>query len=198
MGNNSTITGVGVAHLGKATDVRTIGAELYLLPVTTRMPLKFGPETLTTVTCARVKLTVRDREGRTAEGWGETPLSVQWSWPGQLSFAERHDAMVEFSKRLAAAWTDADLWGHPLEIGYQFQREVLPVLLAKFNRDRPPAAHMPYLAGMVSCSAFDIALHDAYGRLHVLPIYETYEAQFLSQDLADFYSADDPDVSQFR
>ena len=108
---------------GKATDARPIGAEVYLLPVTTRMPLKFGPETLTTVTCARVKLTIRGRDGREAEGWGETPLSVQWTWPGELSFAERQDAMVEFCTALAAAWA-ADLWGHPLEIGYRFQLEI--------------------------------------------------------------------------
>src|SRR5437868_8767125 len=110
----------GASHRGgKATDVRATGAELFLLPVTTRMPLKFGPETLTIVTCARVKLIVCGRDGRNAEGWGETPLSVQWTWPSYLSFAERHDAMVEFCKRLARAWADADLWGHALEVGYR-------------------------------------------------------------------------------
>ena len=35
---------------GKASDARPVAAELYLLPVTTRVPLKFGPETLTSVT----------------------------------------------------------------------------------------------------------------------------------------------------
>src|SRR6476619_4956687 len=104
MGDNSANTRFAFSNRGTATDARAIGAELYLLPVTTRMPLKFGPETLTTVTCARVKLIVRGRDGREAEGWGETPLSVQWTWPGQLSFAERQEAMVEFCKRLAAAW----------------------------------------------------------------------------------------------
>src|SRR5262245_5871117 len=103
---------------GKPTDVRPVGAELYLLPVTTRMPLKFGPETLTSVTCARVKLTVRGRDGREAEGWGETPLSVQWTWPGALSVAARQDAMIEFCKRLVSAWASADVWGHALEVGY--------------------------------------------------------------------------------
>ena len=57
MSNNPAYIGDASPYGGKATDVRAIGAELYLLPVTTRMPLKFGPETLTTVTCARVKLT---------------------------------------------------------------------------------------------------------------------------------------------
>jgi L-alanine-DL-glutamate epimerase-like enolase superfamily enzyme len=198
MGNISGHIASGSTHGDKATDVRVIGAELYLLPVTTRMPLKFGPETMTTVTCARVKLTVRGRDGREAEGWGETPLSVQWTWPGKLSFAERQEAMVEFCKRLAAAWASADLWGHPLEIGYRFQHEILPANVAEFNRDRPLTAQMPHLAALVSCSAFDIALHDAYGRLHAMPTYDTYNAQFMTRDLADFYSTDDPDADRFR
>src|SRR2546423_547009 len=159
MGNTSGHIASDSTHGGKSTDVRAIGAEVYLFPVTMRMPLKFGSETTTTVTCARVKLTVRGRDGREANGWGETPLSVQWTWPGRLSFAERHEAMAEFCKRLAAAWTSADFWGHSLELGYRFQRDLLPALLAKFNRDRAPDAQMPYLAALVSCSPFDIALH---------------------------------------
>jgi L-alanine-DL-glutamate epimerase-like enolase superfamily enzyme len=198
MGSDTAMTDAGFGCGGKETDVRTVGAELYLLPVTTRMPLKFGPETLTTVTCARVKLTVRGRDGREAEGWGETPLSVQWTWPGQLSFKERQDSMVEFCKRLAAAWADADLWGHALEIGYRFQRKLLQALVADFNCDRRPDAQMPYLAALISCSPFDIALHDAYGQLHATPTYDTYNSQFLNHDLADFYAVDDPDVDRFR
>ena len=61
MNSNIALAG-GTSHCsGKSTDVRATGAELYLLPVTSRMPLKFGPETLTTVTCARVRVTVRGR-----------------------------------------------------------------------------------------------------------------------------------------
>ena len=48
------------------TDIRVIGTELYFLPVQTRVPLKFGPETLTSVTCARACVRVRDRQGREA------------------------------------------------------------------------------------------------------------------------------------
>jgi hypothetical protein len=41
--------------MSKPTDIRVVGAALYFLPVRTRVPLKFGPETLTEVTCARVQ-----------------------------------------------------------------------------------------------------------------------------------------------
>ena len=79
------------------TDTRVKGTTLYYLPVETRVPLKFGPETLSSVTCARVELTVADQAGRTASGWGETPLSVQWVWPSALSYAERHEVLKEFT-----------------------------------------------------------------------------------------------------
>jgi L-alanine-DL-glutamate epimerase-like enolase superfamily enzyme len=55
---------------------------------------------------------------------------------------------------------------------------------------------MPWLAALVCCSAFDIALHDAYGALHKLPVYETYNARFMNKDLAHYLKpADKVDVS---
>ena len=53
----------------KSTDIHTQAIALYFLPVETRGPLKFGPETLTYVTLARVHTTVRDHNGRSAHGW---------------------------------------------------------------------------------------------------------------------------------
>ena len=57
----------------KATDIRPIGAERYFLPVETRVPLKFGPETLTSVTLARARMRVADARGNEAEGWAKPP-----------------------------------------------------------------------------------------------------------------------------
>ena len=38
----------------------------------------------------------------------------------------------------------------------------------------------------MACSAFDLALHDAFGVLHGLPTYETYDARFMNADLAAY------------
>ncbi|MBN2445314.1 MAG: mandelate racemase/muconate lactonizing enzyme family protein [Phycisphaerae bacterium] len=171
--------------VGKTTDVRPIGTCLYFLPVETRVPLKFGAETLTHVTCARTCMRVTDSRGRTARGWGETPLSVQWAWPGRLSYARRHERLERFCVKLAEAWAAFEVQGHPIEIGHDFQRDVLPRLLAEANRDHAGDEPIPWPGGLVCCSAFDIALHDAYGQLHDRPIYETYGAAFMNRSLAD-------------
>ena len=168
-------------------DIHELAATLYFLPVETRVPLKFGPETLTSVTCARVCMKVQNADGRSAQGWGETPLSVQWVWPSSLTYAERHEALKQFCERLAEAWTVFEQPGHPLEIGHAFQQQVLPELLAQLNQQRGADAEpMPWLAALVCCSAFDIALHDAYGILHGLPIYECYQAPYMNRDLSTY------------
>lgn len=168
----------------KTTDIRVRSAALYFLPVQTRMPLKFGSETLTHVTCARVRLRVEDRRGHSAEGWGETPLSVQWVWPSPLPFEERHQGLQRFCLELAQAWPGFAAQGHPLEVGHAFLEEALPELQELFNKDRPQP--LPYLAALVCNAAFDQALHDAYGILLQAPVYDTYHAEFLSTDLSHF------------
>ena len=170
--------------MGKPTDIRPVGAQLYFLPVHTRMPLKFGPETVTYVTCARACVTVRDAAGRTAQGWGETPLSVTWVWPSTLSYEDRHEAMKRFCEMLTTAWAQWDRCGHPMEVGQDFIDEVLPGLLDDLNRDR--AEPMPWLGALVCCSVFDQALHDAYGQLHGVDVYTTYNAEFMNRSLADY------------
>lgn len=188
----------GALGAGRSTDLRIAGAALYLLPVSTRVPLKFGAETLTTVTCARVRVSVVGRNARVAEGWGETPLSVQWIWPSELSYAERHEATIEFTRRVAEAWSGFARWGHPIEIGDGFQRDILSRLSASFNESRLPAAQMPHLASLVCCSAFDIALHDAYGQLHGLPVYKTYNREFMNFDLSEYLSPEEGSDVDFR
>lgn len=182
--------------MAKPTDIYPRATTLYFLPEETRVPLKFGTETLTHVTCARVRMRVEDTFGHAAEGWGETPLSVQWVWPSSLPYEERHEALKAFTRRLAAEWELFNVGGHPVEVGYAFIEKRLPKLLEAFNRSRGDAEPMPWLAALVCCSAFDIALHDAYGMLHQKYIYDTYTREFMSYDLARYLTpADDANVS---
>jgi L-alanine-DL-glutamate epimerase-like enolase superfamily enzyme len=173
--------------MAKATDVRVVATSLHFLEVKNRIPLKFGPETTTEVTCARACVRVADRNGRTAEGWGETPLNVQWVWPSSLPYATRHERLKAFSHRLAEAWAGFPEVGHAAEVGYDFKEHHLPALRNEADRAAATAGDvMPWLAALVCCSPFDIALHDAYGQLLGRPMYETYTAEFMNRDLAAF------------
>jgi len=171
----------------KTTDINPVSVDLYFIPVETRVPLKFGPETLTSVICARACVTVADKQGQKAQGWGETPLSVQWAWPSSLGYQERCDAMQLFCRMLAEAWAAFEHRGHPIELGSDFIESVLPGLLNKLNRKRGSQTEsMPWLAALVCCSAFDVALHDAYGRLLSRDVYSTYNADFMNTELSAF------------
>lgn len=172
--------------MSRPTDVRPVAASLWFLPIKTRMPLKFGPEITTEVTCARVRLTVADRQGRTAEGWGETPLSVQWVWPSTLSYSSRHEVLKKLTSQLVPAWAGFDRFGHPIEVGHDFTAEVLPGLRDEANAGHDLPEPLPWLAALVASSAFDLALHDAYGQLLERPVYETYNGDFMNRDLAAF------------
>jgi L-alanine-DL-glutamate epimerase-like enolase superfamily enzyme len=176
--------------MGKTTDIRTTGAALYFLPVQTRVALKFGTETLTHVTCARVRVTVSNDLGRTAEGWGETPLSVQWVWPSAVPYEERHTALKVFCIELTDLWASIRSPGHPVELGHDFLETILPGWLQGFNqRHRRGREPMPWLAALVCCSPFDLAVHDAYGQLHGCPTYATYHAAFMNRDLGSYLQA---------
>ena len=71
-----------------------------------------------------------------------------------------------------------DVSGHPIEVGEAFTERGPARLLDALNRERGPGAEpMPWLAALVCSSAFDLALHDAYGVLHGVPTYETYNAE---------------------
>jgi L-alanine-DL-glutamate epimerase-like enolase superfamily enzyme len=170
-----------------------VAAALYFLPIKNRVPLKFGPEVTTEVTLARVRLTVADAQGRTAEGWGETPLSVQWVWPSKLSYDERNATLKDFCRVLTELWGYAvSKFGHPIEVGHDVLDDVLRGLLRKYNlNERPGAEPMPWLAALVCNSAFDLALHDAFGILHGVPTYATYNDRFMNKSLDAYLTAAD-------
>ncbi|MEM9943559.1 MAG: hypothetical protein AAF939_18495, partial [Planctomycetota bacterium] len=169
----------------KLTDVKVKSVQLYFIPVETRVPLKFGKETLDSVTCARARVIVEDKKGNSKAGWGETPLSVQWVWPSQLSYANRHQSLKQFTKQLANEWLSFSQVGHPLELGHDFLELQLGNVRDHFNRVHRLEEPLPYLASLVAASVFDQAIHDAYGMLHQVDTYQTYQRPWMSRSLGE-------------
>lgn len=183
-----------------ADSFRVIGARVFFLPVQTRVPLKFGGQTVTSVTCARVAVTVADSRGRRGVGWGETPLSVQWAWPTELSYETRHEALKAFTLAVVSRGVEQGCANdgasvHPLWWGAQLLAE-LPAIRAEFQASRGDEFCLPPLPALVAASPFDVAVHDAYGKLRGEDIYATYDRAHLGCDLATLLEpAADSDVS---
>jgi len=176
-------------------DVEVVATRLHFLPVAMRVPLKFGDQVLTRVRCARARVELRGSGGGGAVGWGETPLNVGWVWPAELDYAERERALEDFCLEVAEEFASFGRTGHALEIGHAFIEGRLEELRRRFNDRRPAGSELPHLAALVCFSAFDLALHDAYGRLHERPVYETYGGDYLNRDLACFLEPAAAEVS---
>ena len=88
---------------------------------------------------------------------------------------------------IRARWNNFDKFGHCIEIGHDLIMEDLPHVLQKFNHSQSfPTEPMPWLAALVCASAFDLAIHDAYGVVNDLPTYQAYGKEYLSRDLSIF------------
>lgn len=182
--------------MSKPSDVSIVAAQLYFLEVKTRVPYKFGQQVLEEITCARARVTVRTRDGREVHGWGETPLSVGWVWPTtDLGYSHREDRLKAFSCRLAKEWRRFGERGHPLEIGHAFQATILPALIAAEATGYPDDEAMPYLAGLVCLSAFDLAMYDAFGIANGVGVFDAFGSDFLNADLSSYLEADAEGVS---
>jgi len=175
--------------MSRLTDVRVKAVQLFFLPIKTRVPLKFGPEVTTSVTVARVQIEVESAAGKRSIGWGETPLSVQWVWPSTLPYEERHSVLKEFTIQLAELWSKFDEGGHAFDLGFKFIDHVLPAALEAFNSARVGKEPMPWLAALVCCSAFDLALHDAFAIANDRPVFATFGRDLMTHDLGKYLGA---------
>ncbi len=171
--------------------VRIREVSLHFLPIEMRVPLKFGAQVVDSITCARVRVVVEGANGKTATGWGETPLAVAWVWPSALTYEDRHGALKDFTLVIARDLVASSGSGHAMEIGHDYIEHRLSTLQDDFNRGRTSDAALPHLAALVCFSPFDIAVHDAYGKMHDRPTYATYGPDFLSRDLSDFLEGDE-------
>jgi L-alanine-DL-glutamate epimerase-like enolase superfamily enzyme len=151
-----------------------------------RSPIKFGGVALDRVTLLNVECRVTDPSGRTANGFGSMPLGNVWSFPSRrLSYDDTLNAMKTLAQRIPTALLDAKLWGHPIVLAHTLEPH-FEKIAAETARDLNLVEPIPRLCTMVVASAFDAAVHDAYGKLHGLNCYHTYGPDFLDHDLGFF------------
>ena len=169
-------------------DIQLFDTSLHFVPAKMRTPLSFGNQIFTEITCARAAVKVKDNVGKISLGWGETPLSVGWVWPSNLSYETRENALKEFCRILAKNLKSINTTGHPFEISHTFISKKLNELRLQFSESLPE--EFPELAALSCFSAFDIAMHDAYGKSHNIEIFKTFNKKYMNYDLSKYLSSD--------
>jgi L-alanine-DL-glutamate epimerase-like enolase superfamily enzyme len=152
-----------------------------------RTPIKFGGAVLDRVTLVNVRCRVRTRSGATAVGFGSVPLGNVWSFPsrrmGYDATLAAMKVLVERIERINANHTE---FGHPIDLTWTLEPEHHRAA-DETTRTLQLAEPIPRLCTLVCASAFDAALHDAFGKVHDLNCYHTYGPEFLSHDLGRYF-----------
>jgi L-alanine-DL-glutamate epimerase-like enolase superfamily enzyme len=147
-----------------------------------RAPYQFGGRSVDRVTLLNVECRVRTGEGREAWGFGSMTLGNAWSFP-----AASHDdglkAMKALADELRPVTAACDDRGHPIDLFRVLEPEYLGAA-AEVSRKLNLAVPIPKLCTLVVASAFDAAIHDAYGKAFDVSVYETYGPKFMSSDLS--------------
>lgn len=174
----------------KVTDIRidevSIGYQDYLY----RAPMKFGGRVVDRATLLNVNCTVHTRNGRVVTGFGSMPLNNTWAFP---SNAMPGDTTLGAMKRLAEQMRQLIRtyhgFGHPIEIAWDLD----PLYLAaadNLSTRLQLAEPIPKLCTLVTASAFDAAIHDAFGKAHGVNCYHTYGPKFMNYDLSRYLGRD--------
>lgn len=176
--------------MSKPTDIRLTSVRTSYEHFDYRTPIKFGGVAVSEVTVLNVECDVVTRDGRVAHGFGSMPLANTWSFPSrELSFDQTQQAMHVLSERCAAICNAFSELGHPIELGLELEERFLEAAGA-VGMELNLAVPVPKLCTLVCGSAFDAALHDAYGKAHGLNCYHTYTREFMNHDLATWLGSD--------
>ena len=166
----------------RPTDIRIVEVQHRFEEFRYRAPYQFGGRTVDRVTILNVDCRVRTGDGKESWGFGSMTLGNAWAFP-----AAAHDAGLEAMTALAgdlrAQTAACDEAGHPIDLFRVLEPAYLRAADA-LSRTRPLPAPIPRLCTLVVASAFDAALHDAYGKAFGVSCYETYGPRYMRADLS--------------
>lgn len=146
-----------------------------------RAPMKFRGTVVDRVTLLNVVVT-GSVNGRTTQGYGSMPLGNVWSFPSAtLTFDQTLAAMKQIAGLLPPIIESSAIDAHPIEINHLLEPDYLKAA-ATLNVAEP----VPPLCTLVVASAFDAAIHDAYGKARGRSVYQTYGSEYMIYDLAHY------------
>jgi L-alanine-DL-glutamate epimerase-like enolase superfamily enzyme len=135
---------------------------------------------------AVARVTVENRAGQIAQGWGAMFLVDLWAWPiSRASHAAKSAAM----RRLFEAWgrflTGCGQRGHPIDL-FMHAAQELESQSRAVCAELTPGEVMPHLGALICASPFDHALHDAFGNVNGIDSYLGYGPEHMRTDLSHY------------
>ncbi len=175
--------------MSKPTDIRIEEIHPSYEDFTYRTPIKFGGVAVDRATLLNVTCVVRTLSGKAARGFGSMPLSNVWAFPSKVMPYEvtlgAMRALADQLARITGAYREP---GHPIDLTWALE-PAYHHAASEVSKQLKLPEPIPPLATLVVGSAFDAALHDAFGKVHGLNCYHTYGPEFMSHDLAHYLGA---------
>ena len=188
LGSLTAVAACGPAILGasmpKSRDIQIEDVGIDFKDYHYRVPIKFGGIVSDRITLLNVSCTVRSASGKTASGFGSMPLANTWSFPSRaLTYETTLSVMRKLAGRIAVLTGSYKTYGHPIELNWELEPQYLKAA-GEIAQELQLSEPVPKLCTLVTASAFDAAVHDAYGKLHGLNCYYTYGPEFMNRDLS--------------
>lgn len=148
-----------------------------------RAPMKFRASVVDRVTLLNVTVCVESNDRRLSRGFGSMTLGNVWSFPSAtLSYDQTLDAMKALAVKFTGLAESCGGAGDPIELSHRLEPQYLDAAKSMPVEGTP----IPPLSTLVVASAFDAAIHDAFGKLLGLNCYRAYGPAFAAYDLGRY------------
>lgn len=177
------VSGAAAVVVPPDTDARILDVDHTFEDFRYRAPYQFGGRSVDRVTILNVTCRVRTKGGREARGFGSMTLGNAWAFPAASQDAGL-GAMKALADELRRVTKACDESGHPIDLFRALEPEYLRTA-TEVSRARALPSSIPKLCTLVVASAFDAAIHDAYGKAFGVSVYDTYRSTFMRRDLSN-------------
>jgi len=168
------------------TAIRILEAKPFFSYEKSRTPLKFGGAVMDISLYCHVRVTVENRSGTRADGWGAIFLADVWAWPQiGAGHATAEKLMREFVVQWCRHVENTDEYAHPVDFFWRLEPDLMP-LVRRVVRESGLGEAMPRMAALVSASPVDAALHDAFGNAAGIDVYQGYGPEHMDHDLSSW------------
>ena len=192
----AAVSGICASHLfasvatvvgrRKNTDIRIERVSFHFDDFVYRAPVKFAGAVMDRATLLTVECAVSTAGGKSATGVGYMPFNHIFSYPSKtMSHDAKNSAMKALAAQIAKVSGDYSEYGHPLDINWALAPLYLKQAAEVSERLGLPDP-IPKLCTLVTASAFDAAIHDAFGKVHGVNCFHTYGSEFMANDLSRY------------